>query len=56
MNQPQSIQVFASPGKTGRPQSSDDPKGNMWSGLLDSVASGKRLPEKNVIVLGSLNT
>ncbi|ROT41037.1 dynein light intermediate chain [Sodiomyces alkalinus F11] len=25
---------------------------DLWSSLLDSVASGKRLPEKNIIVLG----
>lgn len=24
----------------------------MWSSMLDSVASGKRLPERNVFVLG----
>lgn len=24
----------------------------MWSALLDSVASGKKLPEKNLLVLG----
>lgn len=24
----------------------------MWSSMLDSVASGKKLPEKNVVVLG----
>ncbi|RBQ85936.1 hypothetical protein VDGD_20797 [Verticillium dahliae] len=27
-------------------------KKDLWSTLLDSVASGKRLPEKNIIVLG----
>jgi dynein light intermediate chain 1, cytosolic len=26
---------------------------DMWSSMLDNVASGKRLPEKNVIVLGT---
>ncbi|MCJ1466830.1 hypothetical protein MMC07_005451 [Pseudocyphellaria aurata] len=25
---------------------------NMWSSMLDSVASGKKLPEKNILVLG----
>jgi hypothetical protein len=25
---------------------------NMWSTMLDSVASGKKLPEKNILVLG----
>ena len=24
----------------------------MWSSMLDSVASGKKLPEKNLIILG----
>src|SRR3569833_803200 len=27
-------------------------KKDMWSAMLDSVASGKRLPEKNLLVLG----
>ena len=26
---------------------------NLWTSMLGSVASGKRLPEKNVLVLGS---
>ncbi len=34
-----------------RPKSSDAKK-DMWSTMLDSVASGKRLPEKNILVLG----
>ncbi|KAH9214011.1 dynein light intermediate chain-domain-containing protein [Leptodontidium sp. 2 PMI_412] len=34
-----------------RPKSADEKK-NLWSSLLDSVASGKRLPEKNILVLG----
>ena len=29
----------------------DNEKG-MWSSMLDSVASGKKLPEKNLLVLG----
>ena len=29
----------------------DNEKG-MWSSMLDSVASGKKLPEKNLVVLG----
>ncbi|KAI9047055.1 hypothetical protein LZ554_009129 [Drepanopeziza brunnea f. sp. 'monogermtubi'] len=32
-----------------RPKSSEK---NLWSSMLDSVASGKRLPEKNILVLG----
>lgn len=30
----------------------DDEKKDMWSSMLDGVASGKRLPEKNILVLG----
>ena len=33
-------------------QSNGEPEKNMWSSMLDSVASGKKLPEKNIIVLG----
>ncbi|KAG5996406.1 hypothetical protein E4U54_002572 [Claviceps lovelessii] len=29
-----------------------DPKRNLWTSMLESVASGKRLPEKNLLVLG----
>ncbi|KAI6709879.1 hypothetical protein JHW43_007590 [Diplocarpon mali] len=32
-----------------RPKSAEK---NLWSSMLDSVASGKRLPEKNILVLG----
>ncbi|PBP16886.1 dynein family protein [Diplocarpon rosae] len=32
-----------------RPESAEK---NLWSSMLDSVASGKRLPEKNILVLG----
>jgi dynein light intermediate chain 1, cytosolic len=35
-----------------RPKSGDSAKKDMWSSMLDSVASGKRLPEKNILVLG----
>ncbi|KAL3418958.1 Cytoplasmic dynein 1 light intermediate chain 2 [Phlyctema vagabunda] len=34
-----------------RPKSSDAKK-DLWSSMLDGVASGKRLPEKNILVLG----
>ncbi|CZR63838.1 related to dynein light intermediate chain 2 [Phialocephala subalpina] len=34
-----------------RPKSADAKK-DMWSSMLDSVASGKHLPEKNILVLG----
>lgn len=30
-----------------------EPKKDMWSSMLDNVASGKRLPEKNMLVLGT---
>jgi dynein light intermediate chain 1 len=33
-----------------RPKSAD--KKDLWSSMLDGVASGKRLPEKNILVLG----
>jgi dynein light intermediate chain 1 len=39
-------------GGGGSRPSSKDGKKNIWSSMLDSVASGKRLPEKNMIVLG----
>lgn len=29
-----------------------DSKKNLWQSMLESVASGKRLPEKNLLVLG----
>lgn len=29
-----------------------EPKRNLWTSMLESVASGKRLPEKNLLVLG----
>ena len=35
-----------------RPKSGDSAKKDMWSSMLDSVASGKRLPEKSILVLG----
>ncbi|KAI9757445.1 MAG: hypothetical protein M4579_003461 [Chaenotheca gracillima] len=39
-------------GRESRPDSSDDSKKDMWSSMLDRVSSGKRLPEKNILVLG----
>ena len=39
-------------GRNDRLQSNGDSEKNMWSSMLDSVASGKKLPEKNLIVLG----
>ncbi|EEH21653.2 hypothetical protein PABG_03869 [Paracoccidioides brasiliensis Pb03] len=35
-----------------RPTSKDGVKKNIWSSMLDGAASGKRLPEKNLLVLG----
>ncbi|KAH6683722.1 dynein light intermediate chain [Plectosphaerella plurivora] len=43
-----STYTSASGGSEGR----NGEKKDLWSSLLDSVASGKRLPEKNLIVLG----
>ncbi|TPX11089.1 uncharacterized protein E0L32_007950 [Thyridium curvatum] len=38
---------------SGGSESKDgEKKKDMWSSMLDSVASGKRLPEKNLLVLG----
>lgn len=31
-------------------------KTNLWTSMLESVASGKRLPEKNLLVLGMGST
>ncbi|OJJ48328.1 hypothetical protein ASPZODRAFT_62047 [Penicilliopsis zonata CBS 506.65] len=39
-------------GNNSRPTSRDGPKKNIWSSMLDSVANGKRLPEKNLLILG----
>ncbi|KAF2085522.1 hypothetical protein K490DRAFT_3258, partial [Saccharata proteae CBS 121410] len=35
-----------------RPRSQDGPKKDIWSSMLDGVSSGKRLPEKSLLVLG----
>ncbi|TGJ83647.1 hypothetical protein E0Z10_g5097 [Xylaria hypoxylon] len=37
---------------TSSEEKKDEQKKDMWSSMLDSVASGKRLPEKNMLVLG----
>ena len=39
-------------GPTTRPRSKDENEKPLWSSMLDTVASGKRLLEKNLIVLG----
>lgn len=36
----------------GSESKNGEPKKDMWSSMLDSVASGKRLPEKSILVLG----
>ena len=37
----------------GRPKSKVDAEKGMWSSMLNRVASGRKLPEMNLIVLGS---
>ncbi|KAL8761521.1 MAG: hypothetical protein Q9184_002370 [Pyrenodesmia sp. 2 TL-2023] len=39
-------------GPGSRPQSKGEQEKNLWSSLLNGVASGKKLPEKNLLVLG----
>ncbi|KAF2758369.1 hypothetical protein EJ05DRAFT_492725 [Pseudovirgaria hyperparasitica] len=46
-----SLTATADRGQPARPKSSEEKK-EMWSSLLDSVSTGKRLPEKSVLVLG----
>lgn len=41
-----------SDGNNERLQSHGENEKGMWSSMLDSVASGRKLPEKNIIVLG----
>lgn len=36
-------------------KASDLNERNIWSSMLENVASGKRLPEKNILVLGGLS-
>lgn len=43
-------------GTNSRPTSKDGSKKNIWSSLLDGVANGKRLPEKNLLILGERET
>lgn len=38
--------------KIDKSHSGEDSEKGMWSSMLDSVASGKKLPEKNLVVLG----
>ncbi|KAL8712898.1 MAG: hypothetical protein Q9225_006867 [Loekoesia sp. 1 TL-2023] len=39
-------------GSNSRPQSKSEQEKNIWSSLLNSVASSKKLPEKNLLILG----
>ncbi|KAI4112477.1 MAG: hypothetical protein LQ345_006385 [Seirophora villosa] len=39
-------------GPQSRPQGKGEQEKNLWSSLLNGVASGKKLPEKNLLVLG----
>lgn len=45
----QSTPTAGSGEATGR---NGEPKKNLWTSMLESVSSGKRLPEKNLLVLG----
>lgn len=38
-----------------RSKASDPSERNIWSSMLENVSSGKRLPEKNILVLGGLS-
>ena len=42
----------AASGGSGSDAKKDEAKKDIWFSMLDSVASGKRLPEKNILVLG----
>ena len=44
--------IYTDKRRNGAPQSSGNSEKGMWSSMLDSVASGKKLPEKNLVVLG----
>lgn len=37
----------------GSESKNGEPRKDMWSSMLDSVASGKRLPERNLLVMGT---
>lgn len=41
-------------GSGGSEGKNGEQKKDMWSSMLDSVASGKRLPEKNLLVMGMI--
>lgn len=57
MSRKQSLKSGARSSNVGnhdRTRESREPERNMWSSMLDSVSSGKKLPEKNLIVLGKM--
>ena len=37
---------------SSRPRSGEEGKKEIWTSMLDGVSSGKRLPEKSLLVLG----
>ena len=41
--------------KSEKSHSGGDSEKGMWPSMLDNVASGKKLPEKNLVVLGWLD-
>jgi hypothetical protein len=43
------------PGGHDRPGSRDGDKEEIWKPMLDNISSGKRLPEKSLLVLGEVN-
>lgn len=43
---------ISNPHSAHKSRDKDEPKKEIWSGLLESVSSGKRLPEKTAFVLG----
>lgn len=48
-----STYTTASGASGGSESKNGEPKKDMWSSMLDSVASGKRLPERNLLVMGT---
>jgi dynein light intermediate chain 1, cytosolic len=46
-----STMVGSDQDESARPNSSEGKK-EIWSSMLDGVSSGKRLPEKSLLVLG----
>ena len=41
---------------TGAKKANNAPKKQIWSSLLDSVSTGKKVAEKQLIVLGTYST